>query len=232
MTRLMAWFQPIVRLQDRRIAGYEALARQRSPAGHVEPPGAFVPQMVENGRSLDLAMWMIGEAGALLAKLNAGRDAPLFVTVNLSAADLPDRRVAETVAATVKDFGLSAGALVIEVTEDRLHGSYEAALASAEAVREAGGRLALDDFGTGHSNLARLGAFRFDLLKTDAELVERLHADQRVRSVFSGIVSTADALGIPVIAEGIEREETAEILAALGCAYGQGYLFGRPAAAG
>ena len=115
----------------------------------------------------------------------------------------------------------------MELGEDRIRAKAGAALAAAKAVRDAGASLAVDDFGVGHANLARLSKFRFDLVKTDGSLARAAVSDKKARATLKSVIAVAHKAKMPVIAEGIEDEETARLLEAMGCDFGQGYLFGR-----
>ena len=223
---IAAHFQPIVRLTDRQIVGFEALARWRRGGATLEAD-AFVPDLVAAGRGLDLARLMIDQAARELSDwLRAQPGQGQFVSVNVSATDLPRRELAQLVADAVAAYDLPAGALVVELGEGRIKASAAAALQAAKALRGAGASLAVDDFGTGHANLARLAKFRFDMVKTDRSLVTPL--TRKSRQVIASAVAAARKAGVPVVAEGVEDEETARALIEIGCDFGQGYLFGRP----
>ena len=221
-----AHFQPIVRLSDRQTVGFEALARWPRGARTLEADD-FVPDLVAAGRGLDLAQRMIDQAARELSDwLRAQPGQGQFVSVNIAAADLPRKGLAGLVQDAVAAYDLPPGALVIEMGEDRIKASGAAALQAAKAVRSAGASLAVDDFGTGHANLARLAKFRFDMVKTDRSLVSPL--TKKSRQVIGSAVAAARKAGVPVVAEGVEDEETAQALAQMGCDFAQGYLFGRP----
>ena len=223
---IAAHFQPIVRLTDRQIVGFEALARWRRGDATLEAD-AFVPDLVAAGRGLDLAGRMIDQAARELSDwLRAQPGQGQFVSVNVSATDLPRKGLAQRVADAVAAYDLPAGALVVELGEGRIKASATAALQAAKALRGAGASLAVDDFGAGHANLARLAKFRFDMVKTDRALATPL--TRKSRQVIASAVAAARKAGVPVVAEGVEDEETARILAEIGCDFGQGYLFGRP----
>ena len=219
-----AHFQPIVRLAGRDTVGFEALARWRRPSGEALDAQDFVPHLVRAGRGLDLAERVATDAArALAAAPGQGR----FVSVNIAASDLDHDGLARLIARLVTEHRLPPGALVIELGEDRILAKTEAALAAAKAICEAGARLAVDDFGVGHANLARLAKFRFDLVKTDASLARAATTDETARATLRSVIAVAHEAKIPVIAEGVEDEETARLLEGLGCDLGQGYLFGR-----
>ena len=223
---IAAHFQPIVRLSDRQTVGFEALARWQRTGTTLEAD-AFVPDLVAAGRGLDLAQMMVDQAARELSDwLKAQPGQGQFVSVNVSATDLPRKGLSQIVADAVAAYDLPPGALVVELGEGRIKASAAAALQAAKALRSAGASLAVDDFGTGHANLARLAKFRFDMVKTDRSLVAPL--DKKSRQVIASAVAAARKAGVPVVAEGIEDEETARALTEIGCDFGQGFLFGRP----
>ena len=224
-----AHFQPIVRLAGRETVGFEALARWTRADGGVLEAEDFVPDLVEAGRGLDLAERVADEAARELgAWLAAQPGRGQFVSVNVAATDLDKKGLAALIRRAVDKHALPAGALVVELGEDRIKASPGAAVAAAKAVRQAGASLAVDDFGVGFSNLARLSKFRFDLVKTDRSLTMGAATDKKARGVLKSVIGIAHKAGMPVIAEGIEDEAAAQALEAMGCDFGQGYLFGRP----
>lgn len=227
--QIEAHFQPIVRLADRETVGFEALARWRKDDGSVVEAKEFIDDLLKADRGLDLARITIDKAASELAAWIALQDGHgQFVTVNISATDLPKDELSDLVTAAVGRYNLPPGALVVELTEDRIKVSQSKALQAAKAVRDAGASLAIDDFGSGHSTLGRLSKFKFDLIKTDSSYIDGIANNKKKKNSISNLVKAARKAGVPVIAEGIEDEVTADILAELGCDFGQGYLFGKP----
>jgi EAL domain-containing protein (putative c-di-GMP-specific phosphodiesterase class I) len=151
------------------------------------------------------------------------------VSVNVSPAEITDPAFPARVAAVLRSTGLDPEALALEVTEDGLLGNRDAAHLVTRKLKELGVKLALDDFGTGYSSLAHLHEIPLDTLKIDRAFVSRVDGDPRMERMLAAVVGLAHQLGLEVIAEGIERPSEAEVLRRLGCRYGQGYLFGRPA---
>ena len=208
--------------------GFEALARWELPDGTVREASEFIGELIEEGRGPDLARIVVDQAAAeLSAWVKAEPGLGQFVAVNIAAADMPKEEVAEIIGSAVRRHDLPAGALVVEITEDRIQASQSRALAAAKAIRQAGASLAVDDFGVGYSTLGRLSKFRFDIVKLDRSLIEGLSSSKKQRSVIRAMLSAAEKAGAPVVAEGIEDEATAEVLVELGCDFGQGFLFGK-----
>lgn len=230
---IAAHFQPIVRLSDRQTVGFEALARWVQPSGTVIAAQDFVPDLIEAGRGLDLAERIASDAARELgAWLSAQPGQGQFVSLNIAAMDLARKGLSSLIERVVSDNDLPAGALVVELGEDRIKASASVASAAAKAIRQAGASLAVDDFGAGHANLARMAKYRFDMVKTDQSLARDLLSDKKARQTLKSVISVAHKTKIPVIAEGVEDEATARALSDMGCDFGQGYLFGAPEPAG
>ncbi|ADM09408.1 sensory box/GGDEF domain/EAL domain protein [Parvularcula bermudensis HTCC2503] len=229
------WFQPIVSLDDRRVVGLEALARWTLPNGEVREANGFIDAILAADRGLDLVRRMVDEAAQTLRDwIEREGSAGQFVAVNLAAEDLAKDDVARIVKKAVADYALPDGALVMELSEGQVKATPSKALAAAKAIRRAGASLAIDDFGVGYSTLSRLSKFRFDIIKLDKSLLEGLSGprNRRARQALQSILATARKSGAPVVAEGIEDDDTAELLRELGCEFGQGFLFGEAAPAG
>jgi len=218
-------YQPIVRLTDRRLAGFEALMRWTHPARGPVSPGAFIPVAEDTGLIVELGAWALDEAARFRRGLvDAGADPDLFVSVNVSARQMaePDRLLR----AATEALG-GKGRLKLEVTESLLVDDPERAQRTLRHLAGLGAKLAIDDFGTGYSSLAQLNRFPFDTLKIDKSFVDGL-VDGSTRAIVEATINLAGGLGSALIAEGVETEEQAALLLRLGCQHGQGWLFGRP----
>jgi diguanylate cyclase (GGDEF)-like protein/PAS domain S-box-containing protein len=226
---LRVFYQPIVRLDSRSLVGFEALVRWQHPKQGLVSPGEFMPVAEESGLILPLGDWVLNEACLQLAAWHvafpAHRD--LSVNVNLSARQLGDPRLEERVLAALQEHGLEPSSLCLEVTETSLIEDIDASLATLHALRAHGIGLALDDFGTGYSSLSYLQRFPVNVLKLDRSFVRGL-AERNEEAIVAGVATMAHALGLPPLAEGVEREEDDARLRALGYTHGQGYLYGRP----
>jgi predicted signal transduction protein with EAL and GGDEF domain len=222
---LFVVYQPIVGMDDGRVTGVEALARWRHPRRGLVPPVEFVPVAEQTGLVEALGRFVLAAAcrqGAAWAAMGAR----VRVGVNLSARQLPtaaaDARLALDAA------GLPPDLLTLEVTESTLVGDTEAAHAALAAIKALGVGLALDDFGTGYSSLAYLQRFPMDVLKIDKSFVDGVAGQGRGSALARTIVALGDSLGMFTVAEGVETEAQRAALLALGCRFGQGYLFARP----
>jgi EAL domain-containing protein (putative c-di-GMP-specific phosphodiesterase class I) len=173
---------------------------------------------------LPMGRWVLRTACAEAQRWPAG----VGVGVNLSARQVADPDLCEHVRGALAATGLDPARLTLEITESTLMEEAEAPLRTLEDLRAMGVRLALDDFGTGYSSLSYLRRFALDTLKVDRSFVRDLESDPHATPLVEAVISMASALGLAVVAEGIETEAQRSQLAALGCRYGQGYLLGRP----
>ena len=225
------YFQPIVRLDNGETVGYEALIRWNHPTRGVIGPADFL-RIAEDSGSIEAIDWRMFELSCTLAaKLGHGRT---FLTINVSPLHLRradfDTRLLELLTRT----GLATARLLTEVTEGSLLDDPERVCATLDRLRTAGVNAALDDFGTGYSSLSYLHTFPLRMLKIDRAFVSELGKDgsETSSAVVAAMLTLARALGMQVIAEGIETPEQHAALVQMGCEFGQGYLLGRPAPIG
>ncbi|QLF69536.1 EAL domain-containing protein [Peteryoungia desertarenae] len=218
-------FQPIVRLSDNRVLGFEALARWNDPDLGFVSPSVFVPLAEERGFIDTLSETLLYKAAE--ATLSWPRD--LFLSFNLSSCQLMDTRTATNTLAILNRIGFDPQRLEMEITETAVMTSAETARRIIHDLKSAGIRISLDDFGTGQSSLGRLRDFPFDKVKIDRAFVSALTTDRTSEHIIRAIVTMCDGLGLEVVAEGIETATEAQKLREFGCAMGQGYYFGKPA---
>ncbi|XUY27274.1 putative bifunctional diguanylate cyclase/phosphodiesterase [Agrobacterium sp. rho-8.1] len=217
-------FQPIVRLSDGIAVGFEALARWNDPDLGFVSPATFVPLAEERGFIDALSETLLRKAAE--AALSWPRE--LFLSFNLSSAQLMDPGTAENILAILRRVGLDPRRLELEITETAVMTSAETAQRIISDLKQEGVRISLDDFGTGQSSLGRLRDFSFDKVKIDRAFVSRISTDRPSEHIIKAIVAMCDGLDLEVVAEGIEDRSEAEKLRSLGCAMGQGYFYGRP----
>ncbi|MBJ7331337.1 MAG: EAL domain-containing protein, partial [Solirubrobacteraceae bacterium] len=227
-------YQPIVNLRDGRLVGVEALIRWNHPRLGLMGPDSFVDIAEESGLIRPLGAWVLDQACAQVAAWRVDHpEQDIELAVNLSARQLdrPDGLEA-TVREALEATGLPPHLLALEITESALidDGDEEAAGAALGRLRQLGVRLVLDDFGTGYASLAQLKRLRFDAIKVDRSFVASLgHADEGEDALLvAAIVHMATALGLTVVAEGVESPRQLQRLSALRCAQGQGFHFARP----
>ena len=217
-------FQPIVRLRDNRIVGFEALARWIDPDLGFVSPAVFVPLAEERGFIDTLSETLLRKAAE--ATLAWPRD--LFLSFNLSSVQLMDLRTSFNTLSILNSVGFDPRRLEMEITETAVMSSADTARRIIKELKDAGIRISLDDFGTGQSSLGRLREFTFDKVKIDRAFVSAITTDRTSEHIIKAIVSMCEGLDLEVVAEGIETECEAQKLRELGCGMGQGYYFGKP----
>jgi diguanylate cyclase len=224
---IVAHFQPIVEAVGRRVVGMEALVRWEHPVHGMLPPVAFVPLAEQAGLSRALTRRMLGLALAQCAEWRAtGSD--LQVAVNATAADLVDAGLPREIDEALARFELPPEALVIEITETSVLSNPVQIGDVLAQLHETGVGLSLDDFGTGYSSLTHLKSLPIDEVKIDRSFIATMGSDQADAAIVRSTIQLAHSLGMRIVAEGVEDEETWERLAELGCELVQGYAFSKP----
>jgi diguanylate cyclase (GGDEF)-like protein/PAS domain S-box-containing protein len=219
-------YQPIVSLATGRVVAAEALARWRLPDGTEVPPSTFIPFAEELGLIDALGQHVLARALEAFAGWRATCDPDLpGIAVNVAAQQLGAPDIATTVAELAERFGVPLSCIVLEVTENALMSDVAGAERGLVALRELGVQFAVDDFGTGYSSLAYLRHFPVTALKIDREFVADLERDA---TIVRSVLSLAAALGLEVVAEGVESTRQRDILRGLGCDNAQGFLVARP----
>ena len=222
-------YQPIVRLEDKTIAGFEALVRWDHPKLGRIPPSDFVPLAERTGLIIPLGLFVLDRTARQLAEWQEGlgRTASLFASVNVSSRQLLRHDLINDVKSVLVRSNLQRGSLKLEVTESLVMENPEYAAQVLTRVRELGAGLSLDDFGTGYSSLSYLQRFPFDTIKIDQTFVRGEGLGDR-RIILRSIIGLAHDLGMDVVAEGAETEADALELYDLGCEFVQGFLYGQP----
>jgi diguanylate cyclase (GGDEF)-like protein len=222
-------YQPIVALPGGETVGFEALVRWEHPERGLVPPLDFIPIAEDTGLIIPIGNWVLERACRQAAEWrHAVPGAPPSISVNLSARQLAQPDLPRLVADVLRDTGVEPSDLHLEITESSLMDDPDAALTAMTELRDLGVRLVLDDFGTGYSSLAYVQRFPIAMLKVDRSFVADLGADGAGAAIVAAVTNMAQGLGVDVVAEGVETEEQATLLQALGCGYAQGYLYSRP----
>lgn len=227
---LRAYYQPEVLLETREIIGMEALLRWERPSLGLISPSEFVALAEENGLIVPIGQWILKEAcrQALLWQ-EQYPDSPLLISVNLSLRQFRQPALTETVAAILEETGLDPGSLVLEVTEGLAMEDTEHVLDTIWGLKALGVKLAIDDFGAAYSSLSNIEKFPVDFLKVDQSFIDKLgRGNGNIVVLVSMLIDLAQALGIKVVAEGVENAEQLEKLRQMECDLAQGYYFWEP----
>jgi diguanylate cyclase (GGDEF)-like protein/PAS domain S-box-containing protein len=226
---LRAYYQPIVHLRDRTVAGHEALLRWAHPERGLLVPDGFLQMAETTGLIRSLGWWVLGRACRDTAAGIGGLGSEgSWISVNASPSQLTRLDVFGTVQEVLAQTGLPPQQLHIEVTETALMQAGDAVAKELGRLRDIGVGVVLDDFGTGFSSLSLLRDFPVSMVKIDKSFVAPLVEDASAFAIVRAVLSMGRDLGLPVVAEGVESEEQAGLLAELGCSHAQGFLFGTP----
>jgi diguanylate cyclase (GGDEF)-like protein/PAS domain S-box-containing protein len=223
-------YQPRVDLNTKQIRGFEALIRWKHPQRGMVQPDNFIRIAEETGMMREIGLWVLGEACEQMCRWKKEfADQPwLDVAVNVSPLQLRDPELVQQIAQILAETGLEASALQIEITESALLDNLDQAREALLALKGLGIGLKLDDFGTGYSSLRYLYQLPFDSIKIDQSFVTDLDDDNaEAKELVRTILSMASNLGLGVIAEGIEKQVSVDLLRRLGCNFGQGFYFSR-----
>jgi EAL domain-containing protein (putative c-di-GMP-specific phosphodiesterase class I) len=226
---LQVVYQPVIKLDNNAIAGFEALTRWDHPLHGRIPPKDFVAAAEDSGLIVQLGLYVLEHAARELASWQTALagDSSLFVSINVSSRQLLRHDLINDLKAVLARTGVSPETLKLEVTESLMMQNPEYAAKVLERIRELGAGLALDDFGTGYSALSYLQRFPFDMIKIDKSFV-RANGSPARGVLLRSIVALAHDLGMEVIAEGAESESDLQELVDAGCEYAQGFIYGRP----
>ena len=224
--RIEAYYQPVIRLDTREIAGMEALCRLRTPEGNIVSAGAFHQATTDVDVAAKLTQGMLALVAADLRSW-LDRAIPFqHVGINISSADFHSGTLYDRIEAAFGRENVPLKHVVLEVTESVYLGQNDPVVAQEiKSLRAHGLRIALDDFGTGFASLTHLLTVPVDIIKIDKSFVSQLRLDNRSIAIIEGLLDIARKLDIRVVAEGIETEDQAYLLAQIGCKLGQGYLY-------
>ncbi len=221
-------YQPIVDIESGRVVGAEALARWWDEELGEVSPVEFIPVAEQSGLIEVLGLFVLAEAGRNAVRLSEACSSGFYISVNVSPQQLRNEMFAAYVQAMIQDVDLGDVELVVEITEGSLMQGNEGLNRTLMELQGMGIKIAMDDFGTGYASLSYLRRYPFDILKIDRSFVNDLTEDAGDRQLVSSALEMAHALGLKVVAEGVELEAQLEFLRQRGCEFGQGYLFGKP----
>lgn len=223
-------YQPVISLESGRIVAFEALVRWHDTERGVIPPTEFIPLAEETGMILPIGQWVLREACRQLRawQLKLPGTTDVCVSVNLSCRQFSQAGLVEQIGEILRETGLDAKYLKLEVTESALMVDAESAARKLHRLREMGVHVSMDDFGTGYSSLSYLQRFPVDTLKIDQSFIRNLEYAEKGVEIVQAILNLGRALQMDVVAEGLESASQVQLLRTLGCPCGQGYFFSRP----
>ena len=228
--QLILHYQPIISLRENSLDGFEVLLRWQHPLRGIIPPLDFIPVAEETGLMLPIGEWVLRQACQQMKEWQRQYPArqDLYVSINLSGVQLSEGDLPELIRSVLEESGLAPRCLELEITESIILRDTETTLETIANIRELGVRVNMDDFGTGYSSLSYLQQYSFDTIKIDRSFVQKADHNNGNAEVVRLIINLARALGMGVVAEGIESQAQLSLLKSLDCDLGQGFLFSRP----
>lgn len=223
-------YQPLIRLKDGSLKGFEALLRWTHPQKGLISPAQFIPIAEESGLIIPITKWILKETCSQIVawqKLNLSSD-DLLISVNISGKHLTDENLVEDVRRILEETNLAPTSLKLEITESAAMENPQQSIQILNDLKKLGIQLSIDDFGTGYSSLSYLHRLPFDALKIDRSFVSEVGERGENSEILQTVVSLAKNLRMRTYAEGIETEAQLAVLQNLGCDYGQGYLMSKP----
>jgi diguanylate cyclase (GGDEF)-like protein len=221
-------YQPIVAAGSEEIVAMEALARWRHPERGVVPPLEFIPFAEDSGAVVPIGAWVLGEACRQGRAWHRQLGRPLLMSVNISARELAEETLVETVRRTLRDTGFDPHALELEITETAAMRDARHTAQILGALRAMGVRVAIDDFGTGYSSLSHLVRLQISTVKIDGSFVRGVATVPEHAAVAAAVIALGHRLGLTVVAEGVETTEERRALRDEGCDAMQGFLYSKP----
>ena len=223
-------YQPIISLQTGKLTGFEALVRWQHPQQGFISPAKFIPIAEDTGLIVSLGEWVLREA---CRQMHAWQTefpnlAALNISVNLAGLQIREPNLIDQIARILAETGLSGSSLKLEITESMLMENVQETIDTLLQIRAMNIQLSIDDFGTGYSSLSYLYRFPVNTLKIDRSFVSRINSNNENFEIVGAIITLAHALGMDVIAEGVETADQFTQLRKLRCEFGQGYFFSKP----
>jgi EAL domain-containing protein (putative c-di-GMP-specific phosphodiesterase class I) len=219
--QLVIHYQPLMELERGVEVGFEALLRWKHPQKGMISPADFIPIAESSGMIVPIGNWVLEQSCKLATTLQKN----LSVAVNISPVQFKSGKLVDAVSAALGKHGLAAHRLELEITESLLLEKSSETLDILKSLKELGVSIALDDFGTGYSGLGYLNSFPIDKIKIDRSFIKDLGCKPRSKELVRAAINMGHSLGLMTLAEGIETQEQLDILRALGCQQGQGFLF-------
>jgi diguanylate cyclase (GGDEF)-like protein len=227
-SQFLLYYQPQIDLTSGKVIGAEALIRWQHPQRGLLSPAHFIPAAEERGLIVAIGVWVLHAACRQIRQWQQAGMAPIPIAINLSAKHFIQKSLFNDVVQTLTDYEIPAHCLELELTETSVMQDAKATVATMEELKSVGVLLVLDDFGTGYSSLSQLKGLPLDSIKVDQSFVRGLPDDRDDLAICTAVIAMGQALGMNVIAEGVETREQLAVLRALGCNQAQGYLFAKP----
>ncbi|MCX7772543.1 MAG: EAL domain-containing protein [Clostridia bacterium] len=224
----LVYYQPQFRARDKKIVGFEALMRWKSPTMGMVSPAKFIPVAEESRLIIPLGDWILDKALAFLRKIHETGDHTVVMSINISVIQLIQRNFSDTVIKCLEQYDIPPETLELEITESVMMESVESVLQNIVVLRNKGVRIALDDFGTGYSSLNYLTKLPINTLKIDKSFIDNIGHVKEKSLIIGSIVEIGRKLGLSIVAEGVETQEQYEYLLRRRCERIQGYLFSKP----
>jgi len=222
------FFQPKISLETGTIKGAEALIRWCSADGQYRSPLEFIPIAEENGQIIPISQWVIKRCCQHLKDWQNDLDEDFVLALNISARHFQKGLLQQDMAKVIAEIGIDPSKLELEVTETAIMDDVELAVQTLTELKKMGIRTAIDDFGTGHSSLSYLRKLPIEILKIDKSFIDEILVSQEDQTLVRGIINMVHALGIEVVAEGVENHSMATLLQEMDCDLVQGYHYCRP----
>jgi diguanylate cyclase (GGDEF)-like protein len=226
--QFVVYYQPLIDLASKHIVGAEALVRWQHPTRGLIMPDEFISFAEDRGLIIQIENLVLDRACSQIRRFVLAENDPFSIAVNISARHFREPELVKTIAGAVALHGISSGRLDIEITESAVMSDTAAVIATLRNLKALGIRLSLDDFGTGYCSLAYIKRFAIDSVKIDRSFVKDIATDATDREIAKAIVTLAHSLGLQTIAEGVETQGQADVLADLQCDQFQGYLISQP----
>ena len=224
------YYQPIVRLKDRQIIGFEALIRWQHPDKGLIYPQDFIPLAEKTGLIISIGWWVLRVACEQMVtwQQENPNSSLKFISVNIAGKQFSQPYAGDIIAQILTETGLDPGCLKLEITESDIIENIDLVLPTAENLKKMGVQLSMDDFGTGYSSLSYLHSLPVDTIKLDRSFVRQIENNHHQLELVKAIIKLAQVFNLDLVAEGIERECQCAQLLDLQCEHGQGYLFSKP----
>ena len=222
------YYQPIIKLSDRQLVGFEALIRWRHPVKGLISPSEFIPLAEDTGLIMPIGWWVLRRACAQMSQWHQQYNTSLFISVNITGKQFSQPYAADAIAQIIEETAINPAYLKLEITETEIIENINLVLPTVDKLKSLGIQLSMDDFGTGYSSLSYLHYLPIDTLKIDRCFIQGIESDRHQLELVRTIIKLAEVFELDVVAEGIETEQHWFQLLELKCEYGQGYLFHKP----